>query len=172
MQLKYTLTLADFKAAYRLHRRQEFSRRISIFIWPTLTLLCVIGFVVFSMLQRVNLAGDCLAVGAGAIVVAVGTPILRSVNIRKGYRRLFPPSRTVRSSHLDIDDERIVRENPGVSELKIPWSGLYGFAQDEQVTMLYTNKDCFLIIPTQALSSEQRSELNDLVARHLPKKKP
>jgi hypothetical protein len=32
--------------------------------------------------------------------------------------------------------------------------------------------DCFLIIPARSMSSDQRTELNDLVARHVVKKKP
>ena len=57
-----------------------------------------------------------------------------------------------------------------MAELKILWSGVYDFAQDEKITMFYTNKDCFLLFPTALMSVEQRTELNDLVARHVVKR--
>ena len=47
-----------------------------------------------------------------------------------------------------------------------------GFAQDEKMTLLYVFKDRFLMFPTAALSPDQRSELGDLVARHVVRSKP
>jgi hypothetical protein len=169
MKLTYTLTLADFNAAFRLHRRQKRYRRFALYVWPLLTLACLVGFVAFGAARRLDLMGYCLAIGAGALVGSIASPILRIINIRKSYDRLFPSTRTDRSSRVDIDDECIVREIPGMSQLKIPWSGLFGFVQDERITLLYMNKDCFLMVPTQALSPAQRVELDDLVARHLSK---
>jgi hypothetical protein len=169
MKLTYELTLADFNAAFRLHRSQKLSRRMVLYVWPLLTLVCAVGFVIFGAFHRLELMGDCFVVGTGALVVTIGAPVLRFINLHRSYKRLYPPKRTDRSNHIDIDDERIVREIPGLSQLKVLWSGLFGFAQDEKITLLYTNKDCFLMIPSQALSLAQRAELNDLVARHLPK---
>ena len=45
------------------------------------------------------------------------------------------------------------------------------FAQDKNVTLLYFAKNRFLFFPTGAMSPEA-AELNDLVARRLPKGKP
>ena len=171
MNLAYTLTLTDFKAAYRLHRRQRFSRQVAFYFWPALLVACLIGFLACSVLKRIDLAENCVEVGGGALVASVAAPILRFINVRKGYRRLFPSARTERRSYCTVDEECIVREIPGMSQLKVLWSGLFGFAQDDKVTLFYTNKDCFLIIPTQALSFDQGIELRDLVGRHLPKVK-
>jgi hypothetical protein len=171
MRLSYELTLRDFKAAYRLHSRGSFSLRMRPYIWPTVTLLCIIGLIVFSVRHDLQIVGLCLSIGTGALVGAIGTPILRFINIRKGYKRLFPPHRKDRTATIDIDDERILREIPGMSELRLLWTGLFDFAKDDKVMLLYTNKDCFLMIPTAAMSSEQQLELSECVARHLPKGK-
>ncbi len=84
---------------------------------------------------------------------------------------MFPSGQKDRTSAIDIDDERIVRELSGTSEFKVFWSAIYAFAEDKHLSLLYTNKDCFLIIPGRSMSPAQRAELNDLVARHLPKGK-
>jgi hypothetical protein len=38
------------------------------------------------------------------------------------------------------------------------------------MTLLHLDKDKFLLFPTSALSSEQKTELNDLVARNMVRK--
>ena len=72
---------------------------------------------------------------------------------------------------IDIDNECLVSEIPGVFAEKYFWNTIVGFAQNEKVTLLYVFKDRFLLFPTAMLSQVQRTELNDLVARHLPKRK-
>jgi len=166
MKLEYTLRLADFKAGRRLHRRQKLVRRILPYTWPILTFICLIGAFVFSGTSHKELFGQCFAIGFGALVASIGQPILQFFNIRKSYSRLFHSGRTDRRSFVDINDEYIVRRLAEMSELKILWSGVFGFAQDEKITMIYTNKDCFLLIPTQAMTPAQRIELDELVVRH------
>ena len=170
MNLTYKLTLLDFKAAWRLHRRQKFSRRISPYLWPLMTIACLVGAVVFSVTKNMQLLSVCIAVGAGTLTISLVRPILRAWTIRASFKRLFHPKHPDRTSIIDVNDERILRELSGMSELKIPWSGVYSVAGDEKITLIYTNKDCFLMIPTQAMSADQRTELNDLVARNLVKR--
>jgi len=104
--------------------------------------------------------------------MSIGMPISRFISVRKSFNRLFPPDQKDRTSTIDLNDERIVRELSGTSEFKVFWSAIYDFAEDVHVSLLYTNKDCFLIIPARSMSPAQRTELNDLVARHIVKRKP
>ena len=170
MKVEYTLTLADFKAARRLHRGQKLSRRVGPYICPILTVVCLVGAIVFSETRRSELFAQCFGLGAGALVCSIGLPIQRFFNIRRSFKRLFPPGQTDRTSSMDIDDDRILRQLYGVSELKVLWTGVFAFAQDKKITMFYTNKDCFLLFPTQIMSSAQRTELKNLVARNMVKK--
>ena len=170
MRLEYTLTLKDYKAAFRLHRRKKLSRRLIFWLGPSLLSLAIVGFVVCSIENNTALAAQALALAAGSLVFTIGMPISRSLNIRRSFKRLFPASQRDRRSRIEINDQGICRELYGVAELRVLWSGICDFAQDEKVTTLYTNKDCFLLFPTALMSPEQRSELDDLVARHVEKR--
>ena len=170
MRLEYTLTLKDYKAAFRLHRRQKLSRRLVSWLGPVLLLIAVVGFVLCSVENNTALAGQAAALFAGSLVFTIGLPLSRSWNVRKSFSRLFPSGQADRRSKISIDDQGVCRELSGVAELRVLWSGVYGFAQDEKITMLYTSKDCFLLFPTELMSTDQRAELNELVARHTVKR--
>ncbi|HUA98340.1 MAG TPA: YcxB family protein [Terracidiphilus sp.] len=170
MKLEYTLTLRDYKAALKLHRKQKLIRRLSPYIGPLLLLLSIIGFIFASLAHRPEIVADSAALGAGSLTVTALLPISNFFNIRRCFKGLFPPSRTDRTSNLDIDNERIVSSIPGVSEGKILWPGVYKFAQDDKVTMIYLAERRFLFFPTPAMSPAQRTELNDLIARHVTKR--
>jgi hypothetical protein len=170
MKLAYKLTLADVKAAFRLHRRQTLVRRCGWLFWIVLTVAC------FTVAHFASVPSELFAqsssIGMGALVIAVGLPISRFYNVRKCYRQHFPKARTGELTTTEIDDEQIVGVIPGVSETKRPWKAIVAFAQDNEVTLFYVRKSAFVFLPTSAMSPAQRSELDDLVARHLPKGKP
>jgi hypothetical protein len=170
MKLTYTLTLADLRAAYGLHRRQKLRRRLAIYIWPVLTVISFVGALAFAVTQHTELFSQCIAVFAGSLVGTIAGPILRFINLRKAFRRLQPTGSTDRLSSIAIEDEYILREHQGSSELKLMWSAVFDLVQDEKITMIYTNKDCFLLFPTQTMSPAQRTELSELVARNLVRK--
>jgi hypothetical protein len=83
------------------------------------------------------------------------------------FKRIFPQTKTVSAISADIDDERIFCKNPGVSEGKFFWNAIVNFTQDEKVTVLYIDRRRFFFFPTNAMSPEERAELNDLIARHV-----
>lgn len=172
MRLEYELSLQDFKAAFKLHNRQTFGRRFVPWIGPCLLCTSIIAFIVFSIRNDPKLAAQAIAISAGSLVITIGAPISRSLNCRRSFERLLPPERKNRISTIDLNDERIIRTISGVAELKLLWDGIYGFAQNERVTLIYTNKASFLIIPTRDMSPEQRGELDGLFTRHVARKHP
>jgi YcxB-like protein len=168
MELTYTLSFADWKAALRLNRRKRLLRRFGAFIWPTITVVCLtIAFV--SNVQS-QLFAQCMALGAGSLVVSISYPFMRIYVDRRGYRRIFSPTRKDRSCYVAIDDKQILSGLPEVSEEKYFWNAIVGFAQDEKMTLLYLDRDKFLLFPTSAMSPAQRAELTDLVSRHVMKR--
>jgi hypothetical protein len=171
MKLEFTLSLADYKAALKLHRRQKLIRRFLPWIWPTLLLICVIGFICSSVAQSLELAGQSISLGAGALVATIGFPIARWINTRRCYSRMFPPSRTSPVTTIEIDESRIVEDNPGAEEIRVGWAGVLDFIQNEKITLIYIGVGRFFLFPTPILSQEQRAELNDLVKRHLARGK-
>jgi hypothetical protein len=170
MKLEYTLTLADYKGAFRLHRLKKLSRRLMFWLGPILLLTAVIGFVLCSIENNTALATQAVALATGSLVLTIGMPISRSWNIRRRFNRLFPSGQRDRISRIEVDDHGIRRELSGVAELRILWNGIYDFAQNEKITMFYTNKDCFLLFPTNLMTTQQRTEVDELVARHMAKR--
>jgi hypothetical protein len=174
MQLTYTLTLADFEAAQQLHIRQKLGRRIKFIALyraiPILTAVLWIVSIVFVISGERKSLEALIPLDAGLPIMAIGLPICRYYNIRKCFKQLFPPTRTDRNSSIDIDDERILSSIPGVGESKLYWTGVLAFAQDEKITLLYISETRFLLLPTAALSPDQRTELNEIVARHVVRK--
>ncbi|MGA3370267.1 MAG: YcxB family protein [Terracidiphilus sp.] len=175
MKLSFTLTLADFKAAQRLHRRQNLSSLIAyyafIVIPPALAVLSMLAVGVLMLFTPVHYLGGSYVIFL-AFAVCLSVPFFHSYSVRQSFVRIFPPGTLDRTKSLDIDDERIISTIPGVSEGKFFWNAVMAFAQDEKITLLYVRKNIFIFIPTIALSPVERAELTDLVARQLPKGKP
>ncbi|MGA7339743.1 MAG: YcxB family protein [Terracidiphilus sp.] len=167
MKIEYELTLADFKAARALHRRQKFSRRLIPWAGPILLVISVIGFVVGSVIHNMQLASQSFALAVGALVFTIGIPVSNALGVRRSYSQLFHAGKSDRRSVLEINDEFISRRLTGMSELKVLWSGVYDVIQDKKIALIYTNKDCFLIIPMRARTPDEHNELTSLVARHL-----
>jgi hypothetical protein len=166
MKLEYILTIETYKAAQILHRKQKLSRQLTVWVWPSLAILALLGTVVFSITHHRELVVDSAAAAAGALFLTIWMPVGRWYNLRKCFKQLFPPARTNRSSFLVIDEEQIVSAVPGVSESRILWRGILFFAQDRKVTMLYTSESRFLFFPTDVLTPMQREDLNEMVNRH------
>jgi hypothetical protein len=171
LKLTYTLTFADYKAALLLHRRQKLIRRITFIILycvvPGLAVVGLASVIIFEARGQADLAAEVIGFDAILIWLSVSLWAARFFNIRKGFKRIFPSTRTERSSSIDIDDERILSAIPGVSEGKFFWNAILAFAQDEKITLLYIDKNRFLLFPTYALTPVQRAELSALVERHI-----
>jgi hypothetical protein len=168
MKLSYTLTLADFKAAFRLHRRQFVTERMIFVLCLLLTIVCMA--IPLLLGPNSQLSQFCVSVGWIFLSLSILLPTNLIYQAHRSYKQSFPSARTERISSTEIDDEQILTTIPGVSETKYLWNGVVGFAQNETVTLLYRAKHQFLLIPTRAFSPEQRTELNDLVARNLVRK--
>ncbi|MGB8028199.1 MAG: YcxB family protein [Terracidiphilus sp.] len=170
MKFEFTVTLEDYKAALRLHRSRKLSRRIFLWIGPSLFLISLILFVAGSFRNNTAILTQAIVLAAWSLLVTIAFPLLRLVMTRRGYKQMFPPTRFGRTSTIEIDDQRIVEENPGTEEVRLPWTGVMGFAQNDRVTLIYINANRFFLFPTSVLSPAQHAELNDLVARHVVKR--
>jgi hypothetical protein len=167
MKLTYTLTLDDYKAAQSLHRRQTFGRRATWFFW--LRIMPGIGFLMLAwalftgLAHRAALSQNPPAALLAPIIFLL-VPLISRNLVRKQFNQSFPS--VARNLSIDIDEERIVCTNRGVSESSLNWNAVVGFAQDSKVTMLYIDKTRFLFFPTSVMSSNERAELDDLIASH------
>jgi YcxB-like protein len=176
MKLDYALTLADYLAAIRLHKNQKVKKHIysgiSVLLFPILAILALAATLVAystgqSLIFAILSVPDCVLI-IGAIVALYIPRHLFS----KMYSGMLSPGRSELIYSLDIDDERILSVVDGVSESKYFWRSIVEIAQDDTNILLYLAQNHYLAIPIHALSLEQRTELNDLVARHLVRSKP
>jgi len=176
MKLIYTLTCDDYEAALRLHRLQKLSRQCNFYFWyvavPILTLVAMIATFVAIGNNRRDLLENLVVPDFALLWLTISLPLVRAYKAHKCFERIFLSAQQDEKLSIDIDNERISSEIPGVGEGKYFWSTIMGFAQDEKMTLLYVFKDRFLMFPTAALSPDQRSELGDLVARHVVRSKP
>jgi hypothetical protein len=174
MKLSYKVTLADWKAAIRLHSRQKIGRRIHFFVYdfviPTLAVLAVGYIILADSTERTDIV-DGLAIPVTALAaLAIILPFWRTYLIRKGFKGMFPPSDDGPGYSLDIDDERILSIRPGLGEAKYYWTGICAVAQSKKIILLYISEILFLGIPPRVLSPEQRVELDNLIVQHVPKR--
>jgi hypothetical protein len=174
MKLDYTLTLADWKAAIRLHTRQKIGRRIHFFIYdvifPTIAVLALVGTIAAYAFGQSALVDDLIIPDTALVLVVILVPILRAYRIRKGFKGMFPQSETGPGYSLDIDNERILSLRPGIGEAKYYWAGIHAFAQDDKIMLFYVTEILFIGIPTHVLSPEQKVELDELIARNMVRK--
>lgn len=171
MKLIYTLTLEDYAAAHALHARQTIGRRITEFTFyfgmQVLAAVLVMCTFAAGAMKNKGLVSNLVPIDVGVLWLAISFPVFRAINLRRCFKQLFPPHRTDRTSHLDISDECIFTGVPGVSEGKIFWSGVFNFAQDDRITMIYLAPERFLFFPTSVLPPDQRAELDELIKNHL-----
>ena len=88
----------------------------------------------------------------------------------RSYEREFPPTRTDCNTIININDDHILVEIPGVGVTKIYWNEITDFIQNESIVILCVGSDRFLSIPVRAMSPSQHAELNDLVVSNLVRK--
>ena len=167
MTLNYTLTLADYQAALRLHRHQKMGRQLSWSFW--FRVMPVIGgllltWMLFTGFVEKKGFGQNPSVTFVPPVVFLLLPLIHINLERKQFKQSFPPHG--RSLSIRIDENGVVCTNPGVSESAFNWNAVVGFTQDSKVAMLYIAKTRFLFFPATVMSSNERAELDNLIASH------
>jgi hypothetical protein len=173
MKLDYKLTLDDYRIALKLHRRQETSRGIKFLVlYRAVPLLSVAGLVLMSALDVRPQATSPISFGIALLWFGVMFLMVPYYEVREGFKRLCSGGVAAPSSFVSIDDEGVRTEVPEKSETRTHWSGFVSFAENDEILLLYFSANCFLPIPVRAISPEQHKELNDFVARYLPKGKP
>ncbi len=174
MKLSYTLTLADYKAALRLHWHQTLGRRLRVAVLriaiPALAAAGLMILLVFKVRGSTELSADMIAIEMGLILLSITLPVARYFDTRICFRRIFPNTTSAPTISAEIDSECIRTQNPGVSEGKFYWKAIVKFVQDDKVTMLYIDKRRFLFFPTDTLSQSQRAELMALADLNVAKR--
>jgi hypothetical protein len=176
MPLNHKLSLDNWKAALRLHARQKIGRRIRYFIYDLVfPVVAIIGliFVVYA-----QIIGDAKAVPElGAVVtilvgLAIILPLFRQYAVRRSFKGFIPLSASGPGYWFDVNDGRIVSTRPGVREATYFSASIRAVAQNKKTILLHISEILFLGIPIHILSTEQRTELENLIARRVTKRQP
>jgi len=132
MKLSYTLTLADYIAATRLHRMQTLGRRLTFaLLYFGLPILAVAGMIIIilsKMSGRLELAPSFLFAEAVLIFLSIALPLARILDLRICFKRIFLNPKAVPTITANIDEECICTEIPGVNEGKFFWNAILRFA--------------------------------------------
>ncbi len=176
MKLEYTLTLADAKAAERLHIRQRLGRRIGYgFLYlgmPVLATFSLIGFYAFDIGAKRDFALGYSVIVVILISQAIFIPVERSKRLNRLIKPKTAMGELTPARSIEINEEKISAEIPFMAKTDLTWSAIAQVIQDENVTLVYVNDKDFILVPTRAFTSFQRTELNDLVARRITPRKP
>jgi len=173
MKISSTLSLADFIVAYRLWSARNSSRRYNhtftnrYFLIASIVALMI--FIIFFFCWLMNLISESSLIGIIVLEIvlllylATGL-IFRYYMVRTWFKRSYPAAHLGRN--IEIDDERILFEVPGMHERKIFWRGIFAFEHEDNVALLYLNESHFLVFSTSTLTPEQLTELKDIVVRN------
>jgi hypothetical protein len=176
MQLDYKLTVDDWKAALRLHARQEIGRRIHYFnydfVFPTVAIIGPIFVVYAQLIGDAKVVQELEAVVTMLVGLAIILPLFRQYAVRSSFKGFFSLLASGPGYSLDVNDERIVSTRPGVGEATYYWAGIRAVAENKKIILLDNSEILFLGIPIHIVSTEQRTELENLIARRVTKRQP
>jgi hypothetical protein len=170
MTFNCTFSVWDYEEAFRLHRRQNTGRRVRfLFLYQLVPVMSVAGLVLLGAYGPTakTLPGWLVLSFASALLWAGIATGLASRNLA---RRRFRQNGGRDHCSVDLDDERVLIQVHGVSEMKRFWNGFVAVARNDKIILLYTSKDCFVIFPLSAMSAEQTMELTTIIQRNLTRK--
>jgi hypothetical protein len=88
------------------------------------------------------------------------------------FKGNFSPDPEKERYSLTANDDGLIVAKPDSIETRLAWNAITDFRQSEAKTIMYLSADNCFYFPTKAMTTEQRAELDDLVAGHVVKRKP
>jgi len=166
MNATYTVTLDDYKASIRLHRSLKLSRRLSFAFWyfvvPVLAIGGALSFIFLEVNQLTRLAPFLFGTEAALVWLSLFLPIMRFINIRRSFKRVFQPKGQAIPIEIEVTEEFVRSVIQGVNEGKFFWNENMALKQDDKITLIFVAKKRFIPIPTNVLSSSQQQELQGI----------
>ena len=155
MKVTYKLSLAEFRAAFRMYRRGTLFLRYDQVIWPSVSILC---FAVSTVSDpKSELCRQALFLFVFSLCFTIGLPALRAFNAYRTYRTSLQNGHQSLETTTEITDERIIDVTPGICELAHSWASIEGFGQDARITLFRTRGGGWLFFPTSALTPDERA---------------
>lgn len=167
MRIICSPTFWDYEQAFRLHRSRTLATRIRYFLlYRIVPVLAAIGLILlnaFDVKAQRQTAGMALGFLIALLWIGVLLLLVPSEEVRRNFKRKAKSDNIV----FEIDDDKVLIEDLGFSESRMFWRSFISFVKNDKVALLYYSKECFLLIPTEALSSIEKFELCAIVDRNL-----
>ncbi len=175
IKIEYSPTFADFKHAVKLDRRMNWSHLAfhlgATWLAPGIALFLILFVAIVACFFPVEFASGSSAT-FGVLAVCLLAPLIEQWIMRRNFQSMFPSRTPARIIRYTVSEEGVDVEIPLIAEATYQWGSFLKFIQDGRFILLYTSKTRFLSLPTTSLSPENHTELNELIARHLPTRKP
>ena len=169
MQVEYTTTFADFKAAQTLYLRARPGAGLRFKLWmyglPLLSILFT-GLALHSMTTHPHRGEGALVGIAGYLVVlTILLVALRPWNLKRLYnkRRRITGVEKLTTATFDFDETMVRSGYPGRSEGQFHWQSIVDYAEDQAIFLLFISSKAFLYIPKRAMTEDQRQALRELL---------
>jgi hypothetical protein len=165
--VRYEISLRDCRAARDLDRKNSPNILADPRKWYVI--VPVVTFVVF---LSGRLAGFRALQDIGEFFcfsALVSIPIHLGYDewrLRGWFQSNFPPQPEKEAYTLEANDEGMFVANPGRVETRVTWNAIRSLARNEKITLVYLSPDNYFYFPTRALTTDQRVELDELVASH------
>jgi hypothetical protein len=174
VKLDYPLELKDYKAALRLHATNKLARRLSHYFWyiavPVLAVFGLALLIFAGLWQTLDIDSPYRWIVGALLWLSIFLPLMRFINTRRCFKLLIPASAKDRNVSLEVNDEYIVSEIPGVSAGKFFWNPNMTLSQNKEVVLIYVAKKRFIPVPASFLSLSQMGELRAIFERNVVRK--
>jgi hypothetical protein len=170
MRISFHITMRDYHNAWWLHIRSNLARRLTVL--GLYRVVPVFGLFAFYCAWWIwQNEQDTTETIAWVIIGSMWSALVLVPSFR--IRRLYRQTGTDRGEwNVHISSDGIVVVQPGMVESRYQWRSIVHFAESDRVLLLYLSQIRFLPLPRRALSAEQYSELEQLVASYVQRTQP
>lgn len=164
MKITYEVTLADYKAAYRLVDRKTLFRRYELIFWPVVAIMSALAGAGSN--PHLGIYPVARVVFDFSMALSIGLPLGRVLSPHYAFWRSYGRNPNTPESTTEIASDGITDVMSGVRTSSYKWTSVRGFAQDAKATVLYRKGFRFTFFPTPVLSHDQLQELDALISQH------
>ena len=166
IEAEYTITYADYTAANRLFIRHR-PWSMASYAFTLLVSASGVSLLIWALWLRAHGDVDSNITRPGmmlnSIWLALIFPLLRWIQLRRGYRNLFPKN-SPKIARLSVNEEQVISAIPDRNEGRFYWKAIVGYAENKNGLILFVTRMRYLLVPHHALNEAQWTELRAMIA--------
>ena len=168
MEIRYTLTLGEFREGYLIMLRSS-TWRYRLFAWQFTWLGPLLGVFLVAMAILTFLLGGDQKIWAILVFSIALLALSAPLRLRSSIKRQFRLQKLEDGIVLAVSaqDVTLSRQNRD-AETRYGWSALERADESKTLFLLFPHRLAFIPVPKRALTPEQEQEMRSLVATHIP----